>query len=106
MTKHESIFESKFGIMMPESLAALSTIKAPVGFRFADKPFVLEIQYFLDLEDQENYDSDARLLAIAVNSDGYVVLVNVDSLEILQNEGNGADELGLTVGDLLQAEIY
>ena len=98
-------------IKLPEKMLKIYQLldeEVPVGFRFNHEQFILEIQYELDFNDQKNYVSNNQYLKFAVNSDGYELLVDLQSVEldILQKENEDVDYLELTVGDLLEAKRY
>ena len=80
---------------------------APVQFRFDDKPFVVEIQYFSVPSEESNYDLDSTYYRFAVTSDGFDLLVDLKNrdLPIVQDEFGSRDDTGLTIEDLLHATV-
>jgi hypothetical protein len=113
MSNYIENFESYFGFPPPAALLNIFTNNSlmnslPAGFRFRHVGFPLEIQYLLDISDPKHYDVDHRRLSFAVNTDGFELLVdlNTKDLEILQNEYGDIDNIGITLNDLLNAERY
>jgi len=109
----EDEFESKFGFSIPPALAELFAIvlpkdNLPIGFRFDNVPFVLELQNPLDCSDAGNCDLEKKRLAFAVTPDGHKLLVDLSTqdLNVLQDEFDDIDAIGVTVHDLLAAERY
>jgi len=104
-------FKSHFGRPIPPAILELCGDDAiqnslPLEFRFSHVPFVLEIQYMLDLDDPQHYDVENKRLSFAVNGDGFTLLVDLgtEDLRIMQDEFGDVDYLGLTIRDLLDAE--
>ena len=108
-----NVIESVFGAPAPNELVdlhskVLTCAQAPVEFRFENVRFVVEVQYFLDIEDPANHEPDKGLLAFAVTSDGDRLLIDLKAadLPILQEELGTVDSIGLTIGDLLVGRPY
>lgn len=107
-------FESNFGISFPLELSdfyskhSKSSAFVPTGFKFSHVLYALEIQYLLDACDIKNHDIENNLCSFAVTTDGYKLLVNLntENLQVLQNEFGDIDDLGITMKDLLEAESY
>ncbi|VUD69394.1 hypothetical protein TDB9533_04761 [Thalassocella blandensis] len=104
-------FETHFGYSIPKALEDLYsdkniTTKIPGTFKFKTVGFVLEIRELLDIKNVENYDVENGRLSFAVNSDGFKLLVDLNSknMEILQDEFDDIDSIGVTIQDLLDAE--
>jgi len=104
-------FESHFGFSLPQIIIDLFTdneIKRqmPTRFRFNHVAYVLELQYFLDITNSENYDIENGKCRFAVTTDGFELLVDLNSekLEIFQDEFGDIDSLGISVKDLIEAE--
>jgi len=113
MLLDHTIFQKKMGLPIPAGLEKLYTIKSivesmPLGFRFSNVGFVLEVQYLLAMSDSKNYDIKNLRFTFAVNTDGHELIVdlNTDTLEILQSEYGDVDSIGVNVNDLLMAERY
>ncbi len=109
---YHQMFEAKFGFQPPPKLIELiGNTKlinlAPIQFRFEDKPFIFEIQYFCILSEESNYDLDSKYYRFAVNSDGFDLLVDLKNrdLPIIQDEFGSREDTGITIGDLLKAEV-
>lgn len=109
---YQERFRAKFGFPPPSKLMdLLGNTKlvglAPVRFRFDDKPFVVEVQYFSAPSEESNYDLDSTYYRFAVTSDGFDLLVDLTDkdLPIIQDEFGSRDDTGLTIGDLLKASV-
>lgn len=109
-----SNFESNFGVPFPSELkdfysrySARPTL-FPMGFRFNNLLFIIEIEYLLDTYDEKNHDIENNLCSFAITPDGFELLVhlNTTGLEIFQKEYDDIDEIGITMKDLLDAESY
>ena len=89
-----------------EKLIELRKIPCPVRFVFADKPFVIEIQYFITPSIVSNNQSVDGLVNFAVNTDGWGLYVDARhcSNGILQKEFDNAYPINVTLDDLLRAE--
>lgn len=109
---YQKMFRDILGLQPPPKLMELLgnaklVNSTPVHFHFDDKPFVVEIQYFCRPSDESNYEVDSMYYRFAVSSDGNDLLVdlkNVD-LPIIQDESGSREEIGATIGDLLQAKV-
>ncbi len=102
------IFQLHFGFEMPSRLAELFKMKLrssnkPSEYHFDKIPPKLEIEYWLDPREAKNFDTENMQLTFAVNSDGHVLLVdlNDECLPILQKEFGEIDSIGLKIQDLL-----
>jgi hypothetical protein len=105
-------FESKYGCPPPLELRQLlendELVHAvPVQFRFADKPFVVEIQYFCFPDTESNYDILSKCYRFGVSSDGNDLLVDFknNDLPVFQRESGLLDDIGVTIRDLLNALV-
>jgi hypothetical protein len=103
-------FEIKHGLKIPRTIVELVCDdglknRMPLKFNLADRPFGIEIQYFLDLSNQKFIDSENGLVRFAVTTDGFDLLVNVmsESLEVLQEEFGSIDSLGISFRELVSA---
>lgn len=78
----------------------------PIRFRFADKPFILEVMELFDLSADSTCLSDNNRVRFARNGEGFVLIVdlNTDNLEIMQEEFGDIDYINLTLDDLCNAE--
>ena len=113
MSSNFTNFESSFGFPVPKIVIDLLNDAEvaggmPLRFDFQDKIFVLELQYFLDLDSEENHDAETCNLRFAVTTDGYDILINLgsDNLDVFQDEFGDIESLGITVGDLLKARKF
>ncbi|MGC4004469.1 MAG: hypothetical protein QM811_15655 [Pirellulales bacterium] len=109
---YNRMFELKIGLQLQLKLKQLFERgelidAAPVQFRFDEKSFVLEIQYFCSPVEDSNYDRDSSFYRFAVTSDGFDLLVDIknNDLPIIQDEFGSREDTGLTIGDLLNASI-
>lgn len=89
-----------------EKLIELRKIPCPVRFVFADKPFVVEMQYFVTPTFWSIDQSVNGLVSFAVNTDGWGLYVDAGyrSDSILQKEFDNVDSINVTLDDLLRAE--
>ncbi|CAM2005119.1 hypothetical protein [Acanthopleuribacter pedis] len=101
------------GAPIPEDLktfleGTFSIAPPPIGLKFNNVEFILEIQYFLDVTCKENYNPKLGYLKFAVTTDGNELIVNLknDYLSILQSEDGDIDSLGLILKDILNANTY
>ena len=78
----------------------------PIQFSFEHVPWILDIMCFLDLADPVNFDTELNRIRFARNGEGFVLLVdlNTDALEIMQEEFDDIDHLGISLDDLRVAE--
>ena len=69
-------------------------------------PWVVEIQFFLDLNSPENYIEEKNYLRFATTWDGNEMLfdLNKENYEILQDERGDIDSIGISIFDLLDCE--
>lgn len=103
-------FESEYGVSTPKLLRDLYsnnsiTKQIPAVFKFKNVGFVLEVRELLDVQDRDNYDVENNRLNFAINSDGFKLLIdlNTENLDILQDEFGDIDFIGIRVKDLLEA---
>lgn len=108
-----SAFEIAYRRKIPSPLKALyennELLKmAPVLSKFPDKPFVVEIQYFLTITKLVEQDIEHHRFTFAVNFDGLDMLVDLteDDLPILQRENGDVDYIGVTLVELLGASHH
>ncbi len=100
-------FESAFGRKPPQQLIKLfdETVvrSAPLRFVFIKRSWVIEIQYFLTVEDAKPIDIENDRFAFAANTDGSELLLDLvsDGLPVLQREHGDIDTLGLDLSELL-----
>ena len=68
--------------------------------------WVVEIQFFLDLNLPNNYIEEMNYLRFATTWDGNDILfdLNKENYEILQDEKGDIDSLGISILDLLDCE--
>lgn len=104
-------FENRVGIKVPESIINIimnDSLKEqmPLRLRMKNHSFLLELQYFLDITNLDNFDSSTNRIKFAVTTDGFELLVdlNTESLNILQDEFGDVDSLGVSFNDLVEAE--
>lgn len=105
-------FETEFGFKLPDSIIKLLSDdafkkKVPIRFRLKEHSFLFEIQYLLDITNVENYNVAEGRIKFAVTPDGFQLLVDLNSegLDILQDEFGEIDNLGVSIDDLLEAEV-
>jgi hypothetical protein len=86
-------------------LIELQKVPCPVRFILAEKPFIVEIQYFVIPALRCQTAVETAFLVFAVNTDGFNLLVDADSSSdlVLQDEFGNIDSLDVTLGDLLNA---
>ncbi|MFC3022552.1 hypothetical protein ACFODT_01710 [Vibrio zhugei] len=104
-------FEDVSGFSLPESLMGFyekNNGKLPATFKFKKVGFILELQYFLDIYDVNNYDDKTGLISFAVTSDGNELLVSSknESSDIFQKECGEIDKIGILMDDLVTAEKF
>ena len=111
MSIETKTFESHFGFNVPQVIIDLFTdieVKGlmPTRFRFDHIAYALELQYLLDITNPENFDVANGRCRFAVTTDGFELLVDLNSekLEILQDEFGDLDSLGISFKDLIEAE--
>ena len=77
-------------------------IPIPLSFSFKDKPFILEIQEFLNLDNVKESDIKNQLLPFAINSDGFKIYVDLKdkNLALLQEEYGDIDSICIGVEEL------
>jgi hypothetical protein len=88
-----------------ENLAELIKIGWPVRFEFADKPFIVEIQYFYG--SQSSFGKlENGYVVFAKTSDAGDLLINASfsSDEVFQKEYSDIDAINVTLSDLLSAK--
>ena len=78
-------------------------LSTPFALMFSDIEYPLEIQYFHDLANSENYDENSNHLIFATSTDGNQLVfdLNTKNLNILQNEFGDIDEIGISGEDIL-----
>ena len=107
----QEAFEVLFNKPMPQKLIIfyeqISRLNFPHIYHFKDKPFVLEIQYYLSSKDLLESDLKKNMLAFAKTTDGNELLFNLatNEIKILQKEDTDIDTLELKVDDILNCEI-
>ena len=79
----------------------------PAAFLTQEGKFLLSIQYLFEDCWSKNFDQANNLLRFGVNTDGWDLLVDIDDeqLVILQDEMGDIDSIGITVFDLLEANV-
>lgn len=99
-------FEAIYGCAAPADLIELCKMRCPVRFELDDRPFVVEVQYFLSIERQAAINIEKTLYAFAVSTDGNDLLIDLrdENFLILQDELGDIDSIGVTLGRLLQAK--
>ncbi len=87
-------------------LQRLSPTPTPCVLRPKNVSFIVEIQFFLEVEEPRNFSEGSSQVAFAITSDGHRLLVDTsdDSFMILQEEFGDIDKLGITLSDLAEAE--
>lgn len=102
---------STVGIDVPEIVSnfvnsANLRSRMPIRFVLKNRPFILDVQYFLDILNSTNIDVLNARLRFAVTTDGFELLVSLKSaeLEILQDEFGDIDSLGILMTDLIEAD--
>lgn len=105
-------FERLYGKSVPDVLArfyknVLVRKGGPLRFELPERGWVIEVQYFLNLDEQNNVDVEHSRFAFAVNSDGHEMLIDLsnENLPILQREYDDLDTINVTVGELLRSSI-
>jgi len=112
MTLEAKTFESHFGFSFPQNLLeflkyVISREHMPIKLSFHDNSPIVELQYFLDISNPDNYDIEKRRIKLAVTTDGFELWVDLNSenLDILQDEHGEFDHLGLSITDFANSTI-
>ncbi|CCO44547.1 hypothetical protein VIBNISOn1_1160055 [Vibrio nigripulchritudo SOn1] len=110
MMENTEIFKSEFGFDMPRSMLDFITLdlfdkSRPLRFVFRENSFILEIQYFLDISEAQNYDVANKRLKFAVTTDGFDLWVDFNSEDILvfQEEFGDIEEIGVSLEEIVVA---
>lgn len=105
-------FQTRFGRTPPAGLRKLladASLRAllPARAELSDT-LVVEIQYFLDIDDHNNWRPEQWWVAFAVNTDGCTLLVDLQSEDeqVLQDEEGNVEAIGVALVDLLRAEWH
>lgn len=88
-----------------EKIFKLQKIRCPVKLHLPEKCFIVEIQYFLEIEEAILKEGVVDLIAFAISADGHELLVHPheNSGTVLQREFGDIDSIDATLEDLLKA---
>lgn len=98
-------FAKAYKCQVPEEIEKLYKIKSPARFKFDNKPFIIEIQYYLGTESILDKYSNESLYLFAINTDGSELFADLSAknIPILQKEFQDIESIGVTLSELLGA---
>jgi hypothetical protein len=96
------VFNDYCDFDFPEKLKEIYLIeKIPIDFLLKGRPFVLEVQYLLDVDDINNYDDGKFAFAVDGNGNKLLVELNSGLFEIYLEESGDVEEIDARLDDII-----